>query len=377
VMWKSIGSLVVKMLLGVLPILRREYREVFKVPTSRKNLLRSRCFQILGVDIMLDKRLRPWLVECNIMPSYATDSPLDAQVKGRLLAQAMAIAKSKGSDGVLHALDCEEDEVTAQEAAEEQRVAHCRARIEACFRRYAPDKLKNMDTLMAKYVDQEEELVSKVERKYSFGRTDMKQAGKPRLASKSVRGAAPHTAPEPREVEKQVDNGDLMACPLAAEEMQAEEELLVDFDRIYPPDDPEEAAFLGEMQEYALEQEETKHRRMTQPLESNNGDVEGRELVLPPIGSALNQAGAKWGAPAAREGSSWQPPPMPSKAQLGAVERMVSGDRATVEVVYKDFGPTIQPRVAPDTFLSEKQERMNRKFNNSKAVAMQSFDPFG
>ena len=41
---------------------------------------RSRCFQILGVDIMVDRKLRPWLVECNIMPSFATDSPLDEEV---------------------------------------------------------------------------------------------------------------------------------------------------------------------------------------------------------------------------------------------------------------------------------------------------------
>ena len=43
-------------------------------------------FQILGFDIMIDSNLRPYLIEINQMPSFATDSPLDARVKRGLLA---------------------------------------------------------------------------------------------------------------------------------------------------------------------------------------------------------------------------------------------------------------------------------------------------
>jgi tubulin polyglutamylase TTLL6/13 len=49
----------------------------------------SRCFEILGVDIMLDSNLKPWLIEVNHLPSFGTDSPLDLDIKDRLMAQVL------------------------------------------------------------------------------------------------------------------------------------------------------------------------------------------------------------------------------------------------------------------------------------------------
>jgi tubulin polyglutamylase TTLL6/13 len=39
------------------------------------------CFEILGFDIFLDNKLKPWLIEVNHTPSFATDSPLDFKIK--------------------------------------------------------------------------------------------------------------------------------------------------------------------------------------------------------------------------------------------------------------------------------------------------------
>ena len=39
------------------------------------------CFQILGFDIMIDQKLKPYLIEVNQMPSFQTDSPLDYKIK--------------------------------------------------------------------------------------------------------------------------------------------------------------------------------------------------------------------------------------------------------------------------------------------------------
>ena len=34
---------------------------------------------------MLDEKLKPWLIEVNKLPSFATDSPLDERVKSALI----------------------------------------------------------------------------------------------------------------------------------------------------------------------------------------------------------------------------------------------------------------------------------------------------
>ena len=49
----------------------------------------SRFFHILGFDIMLDHKCKPYLLEVNHSPSFQTDSPLDEQVKGRLVLDSI------------------------------------------------------------------------------------------------------------------------------------------------------------------------------------------------------------------------------------------------------------------------------------------------
>ena len=42
------------------------------------------CFEILGFDIILDKNCKPYLLEVNHAPSFATDTPLDYEIKKKL-----------------------------------------------------------------------------------------------------------------------------------------------------------------------------------------------------------------------------------------------------------------------------------------------------
>jgi tubulin polyglutamylase TTLL6/13 len=49
------------------------------------------CFQILGLDIFLDEKLKPWLIEVNSLPSYQTDSPLDRKIKFDLVFETLAM----------------------------------------------------------------------------------------------------------------------------------------------------------------------------------------------------------------------------------------------------------------------------------------------
>ena len=44
----------------------------------------SMCFEILGFDVLIDQKLRPWLLEVNQAPSFATESELDHRVKSQV-----------------------------------------------------------------------------------------------------------------------------------------------------------------------------------------------------------------------------------------------------------------------------------------------------
>ena len=49
----------------------------------------SRCFELLGFDIILDEALRPWLLEVNHSPSFAVESALDERIKSRMLSDLL------------------------------------------------------------------------------------------------------------------------------------------------------------------------------------------------------------------------------------------------------------------------------------------------
>jgi tubulin polyglutamylase TTLL6/13 len=49
------------------------------------------CFELLGFDVILDSKMKPWLLEVNHAPSFATDSPLDYKVKKQLFIDTFKI----------------------------------------------------------------------------------------------------------------------------------------------------------------------------------------------------------------------------------------------------------------------------------------------
>jgi tubulin polyglutamylase TTLL6/13 len=49
------------------------------------------CFEILGIDIFIDDKLKPWLIEVNSLPSFATDSPLDKKIKYDVVYETIAM----------------------------------------------------------------------------------------------------------------------------------------------------------------------------------------------------------------------------------------------------------------------------------------------
>lgn len=68
------------------PRMEHNYRSLIKAQDSK-----SRLFEILGFDILIDSSLRPWLIEVNNMPSLGTDAPFDKKLKHSVVKGAIEI----------------------------------------------------------------------------------------------------------------------------------------------------------------------------------------------------------------------------------------------------------------------------------------------
>ena len=57
--------------------------------TSRSYLHRSNCFEVYGFDVLIDKKMKPWLLEVNSRPSLVCSSPLDSKIKCTLICDTL------------------------------------------------------------------------------------------------------------------------------------------------------------------------------------------------------------------------------------------------------------------------------------------------
>lgn len=59
---------------------------------------RTNCFELFGFDILLDSDLKPWLLEVNLSPSMAADSPLDWNIKSNVITDTFNLIGMKRFD---------------------------------------------------------------------------------------------------------------------------------------------------------------------------------------------------------------------------------------------------------------------------------------
>lgn len=87
---KKIDDIIRLTLLAIQPHLQCLYHTTIAVNDGK-----SRCFEILGFDILIDSKCNPWLIEVNTMPSLSTGSQFDEVIKRNAVLGALKIIDLK------------------------------------------------------------------------------------------------------------------------------------------------------------------------------------------------------------------------------------------------------------------------------------------
>ncbi|CAM9453411.1 unnamed protein product [Ectocarpus fasciculatus] len=104
-LWARLADACVKTFLTVGPMLRREYNAANPPPggfgsaaaskgkaaTPTPPPPRSTCFTIVGVDLMVDEELDPWIIEINHLPSFRTETGMDYRIKKQLVFNTLSL----------------------------------------------------------------------------------------------------------------------------------------------------------------------------------------------------------------------------------------------------------------------------------------------
>ena len=308
-MWSKIGDICVMTIISILPILQREYTSIFEKKvalndngvdvvsndcqktqcndTTDDNAGKSRCFELLGIDIMIDKDLTPVLIEVNHLPSWGTDSPIDEDIKSRVITQALSAINVKAQDrrqyehakrsqsrmrlGRRQSTTIAEDtdglntKGSIMQTKDRKRQPNlfdsnsAERRIRQVYEQHAPEKLDNVKDLLSRYRGYEEWLVKKVEDKYNRNDDESSTSSKEDGSSSD-------------------DESIQFVDEKERKMFEEEERILKDYDRIYPP--PSNGLIslsrYKEMERFVTEMDEKQQRRLTCPLQSMRptGDAE-------------------------------------------------------------------------------------------------------
>ena len=398
-LWCSIGDICVKTILSILPTLVAEYQSTFggdvtngsnndkknqkeASSTSSNGLSGSRCFEVLGFDIMLDEKLQPYLIEVNHLPSFGTDAPLDKAIKSKVIEQAMSVVQAKPDDRRMyekaqrhksrHRLvnrlgagtllgrrdpyeDDENDEndgidphmLRLHRPAGPQHVLPptAEAILTSLYREHCPEKIDRVPAMLIKYRGYEDWLIAKVRERYC---NPAENDGSSNGAGEEEGADVPiHEALE-RDGEDDLSDDDDDVRRYDDAKWSEEERLLKDYGRIYPPQPSRKRPFpkppYNAMKKHVFEESAKQVERMTVPLyqaRANDADpdVDGPAAHLAKLAQLTPHSGTSSRADYFQRGSlhlrrSLGPVKIrhpPTKRQIESFDRLSRGMNANTD----------------------------------------------
>ncbi|CAG9769236.1 unnamed protein product [Ceutorhynchus assimilis] len=91
--WHKIDDVIIKTIISAYPVLKHSYAACFP-----SHDVIPACCELLGVDIMFDKKMCPLVLEVNHSPSFHTDTPLDTEVKEALISDMFSMMNLEKCD---------------------------------------------------------------------------------------------------------------------------------------------------------------------------------------------------------------------------------------------------------------------------------------
>ena len=86
IVWERIYDAIIK---SIISVEHHVFTALKKIQTVNPNSNKCNSFDIFGFDIILDSDLKPWILEVNLSPSLAFDSPLDFHIKSRMISDCL------------------------------------------------------------------------------------------------------------------------------------------------------------------------------------------------------------------------------------------------------------------------------------------------
>ncbi|KAL0207262.1 hypothetical protein P9112_011890 [Eukaryota sp. TZLM1-RC] len=98
--WSRITDLILKTIISAEGEINTRLKMLSQLPEP--------CFELFGFDVLLDRELKPWLIEVNTSPSMNQASPIDRHIKSTLWSSILTCLRVSPFDSAMIAMEREE-----------------------------------------------------------------------------------------------------------------------------------------------------------------------------------------------------------------------------------------------------------------------------
>ncbi|KAG6609648.1 Tubulin polyglutamylase [Phytophthora cinnamomi] len=378
----------------------------FSTPTSTSSTPPSCSFALLGMDVLVDEQLKPWLLEVNHLPSFGCDSPLDWSVKEPLISQTFdllnistndkeqyeteqaralqrrlyggsALSTANYTESSSSVSDNQRSELpplipptprigAPEDSNEDDKGARLplnpdqlRAALANYYAHFNSDRLRHLEKIVVKYADNQDELSRSLQQKYG----------------KSIAEFAPREAIAANS--QQQDEGP---------EQNEGDEHLIDFIRIYPPpSNSQQESRYRKMLEASQQYIDELQLRFSAPLQHRRPETDSNGVVLPPLKGAQKkeQLGRDCFGFSGTDKAQWlaaagdkKPLVVPGPMQVAAAHRLMLGHSSQKHSIKPPAPPEPLPSRSgtPVSYGLQYRERLaTHKNKPTLAVSQVSF----